>query len=108
MFEHLFKNQIATVSEEKAFIEDFWHELKRNYSKYGRHYHTLNHLDNLISELTLVKESISDWQLLVFSIAYHDAIYNPLKNDNEDRSAKLAYSRLSQLRISETRRKKCT
>jgi predicted metal-dependent HD superfamily phosphohydrolase len=107
MFEQTFKNQLAAVSTDEALIEKFWQEIKRDYSKPGRHYHTLTHLDNLTTELTSVKESIADWQILVFSIAYHDVIYNTLKKDNEERSAKLAYERLSQLMISDTKKRRC-
>jgi predicted metal-dependent HD superfamily phosphohydrolase len=107
MFEHTFKNELALVSNDKKLIETLWNELKRNYTKSTRHYHTLIHLDNLTTEIEAVKENISDWRTLVFSIAYHDAIYNTLKSDNEERSAKLASERLSQLSIPETQKKRC-
>jgi len=54
-----------------------------------------------------IKYEIIDWQIIVFSIAYHDSIYNALKQDNEEKSAGLAYERLALINISTDRREKC-
>ncbi len=76
-----------------------WKELNSSYSDSKRKYHNLAHLDNLYKELLPVKNAINDWNILLFSIAYHDIVYNVLKNDNEEKSAAKAVSRLKQLNI---------
>jgi predicted metal-dependent HD superfamily phosphohydrolase len=107
MFEQTFKSQLALLTDDKNIIDNFWEEIKKQYSKPGRYYHNLSHLDNLLEELDPIKSEITDWQTLIFSIAYHDIIYNPLKKDNEERSAKFAYNKLSELRSPVIQREKC-
>ncbi|MFC0771936.1 HD domain-containing protein [Terrimonas alba] len=107
MFQHIFNTELAAITSDKDLIENLWEEIKRSYSKPGRYYHSLSHLDNLVSELIPVKDQIADWQTLVFSIAYHDIIYNTVKNDNEEQSAKIAYDRLSKLSIPASQKEKC-
>lgn len=49
----------------------------------------------------LVKSEISNWNILLFSIWYHDIIYKPTRKDNEEKSAFLANKRLELLKIDE-------
>ena len=107
MFEHTFQTQLSSITDDKELIEELWAEIKTQYSKRNRHYHNLTHLNNLESELLPLKDKISDWQTLIFSIAYHDIVYNTLKSDNEEKSARLANNRLSRLGISDAQRNKC-
>jgi predicted metal-dependent HD superfamily phosphohydrolase len=67
----------------------------------------MSHLDHLIAELYPLKNQIEDWQTVVLSVAYHDIVYNPLKKDNEVRSASIAVDRLNKLNVSVDRREKC-
>jgi pantetheine-phosphate adenylyltransferase len=59
--------------------------LKR-YQEHHRYYHTVNHLTDVISYL--LNENALDDELFLASV-YHDAVYNPKANDNEERSAEL-------------------
>ena len=54
-----------------------------------------------------ISNDITDWQTIIFSTAYHDIIYNPLKKDNEERSADLAYKRLSEVGLPAQQAEKC-
>jgi len=107
MFEHLFKFQLVAIDADKLEIEKLWNEIKKEYSKKSRHYHNLSHLDNLTMELLAIKDRISDWQTLVFSIAYHDIVYSTLKSDNEEKSAEFARRRLTKLSIADLKKEKC-
>jgi len=54
-----------------------------------RHYHTLSHLNDLIRQ---IKEHISEftqeeYEKLIITALFHDCIYDPSKNDNEEKSA---------------------
>ena len=107
MFELVFKNEIIGFTSDAKQAQDLWQEVQKQYSKSGRYYHNLSHLDNLLEELQLVKNEISDWETIIFSIAYHDIIYNPLKKDNEERSAGLAFTRLGSINVPSQQAEKC-
>lgn len=107
MFQQAFKTELEYLTTDKRLIDELWLEITNHYSAPGRHYHTLSHLDKLFAELLAVKDNIQDWQTLLFSIAYHDIVYDPLKNNNEEKSAQLAESRLSDLSAPEVQNQKC-
>ncbi|MCC6289631.1 MAG: hypothetical protein IT249_17265 [Chitinophagaceae bacterium] len=107
MFEHVFKTQLSLLSGNQKLIEKYWLEIVEHYSKNNRHYHNLTHLESLLLSLSPVQNEIADWQTIVFSIAYHDIIYNPLKTDNEKKSAELAHKRLSALSLPISKIDKC-
>lgn len=79
--------------------EKLWSEIEKKYSVKRRHYHTLQHLTNLITELESIKKEIVNWDSVLFSVYYHDVIYNTLKKDNEEKSAILAEKRLLELKV---------
>lgn len=107
MFENIFKTELANITKDNSLIDKLWEEIKRQYSRRGRHYHSLTHLDNLLNELLSIRDKISDWQTLVLSIAYHDIIYNTLKTNNEEKSAEIACQRLSRLSLPNSQINKC-
>src|SRR5688572_7199570 len=107
MFEQSFKDVLGNLTSDQSLTDGLWKEIKSNYSNSRRYYHNLAHLDNLTGQLSSVKNQIEDWQTLIFSVAYHDIIYNPLKKDNEEKSAGLAYDRLTQLGSPTDQKEKC-
>ena len=107
MFESNFKAILANFTSDQSLINKLWTEVIFHYNKHDRHYHTLQHLDHLLKELSPIQDKIADWQVVVLAIAYHDIIYNPLKQDNEEKSAALAHERLNLLNIAPDRSAKC-
>lgn len=107
MFEQSFKKELLSVSPDQSLDERMWIEVKSAYSQSGRHYHNLVHLDNLVAELLPVRNQIEDWQTIIFSIAYHDIVYNTLKQDNEEKSADHAVKRLTELQLPIDKKEKC-
>lgn len=99
MFENTFKTQISLRTQDAYIIDAYWNEIAAYYSRPDRHYHNLPHLENILAVLMPVKSKVTDWQTMVFSIAYHDIIYNTLKSNNEEKSAELAHNRLSALLV---------
>ncbi|MDQ1099260.1 hypothetical protein [Chryseobacterium sp. SORGH_AS_1048] len=87
-------------TEDRQLIGNLWTELEKKYTEKGRHYHTLDHLDSMFRELDAVKDSIRDFDLVSFSVFYHDAIYDASSKSNEKKSAALADKRLRQLPLS--------
>jgi predicted metal-dependent HD superfamily phosphohydrolase len=106
-FEPLFKSILSALSANNSDTEKLWQEISACYGTKERYYHNLSHLDNLAAELTPLKDKIVDWPTIVFSIAYHDIVYNPMKRDNEERSADLAFDRLIALGVPLAQREKC-
>ncbi len=107
MIERIFKEELARVTSDHPVIDKLWLEIRTNYSKSNRYYHNLLHLDSVANELLPVKDQILDWQTIVFSLAYHDVIYKVPGKDNKEKSAALAFDRLTEAGISLEQRMKC-
>ncbi|VDI34701.1 Hypothetical predicted protein [Mytilus galloprovincialis] len=75
------------VSEEKTL--NWWKHIQSQYSESHRYYHTLNHLIEMFDHLNGHKTKLSDPDLVSLAIFFHDIIYDPMKSDNEERSAEL-------------------
>lgn len=98
-----FSDLISKYSDNEILKIDYWKEIESNYSQKSRKYHNLTHLENMILELEEVKDKISDYDVLLFSVFYHDIIYKSTSKDNEEKSAELAKKRLEKLDISTDR-----
>lgn len=107
ILKEIFFNLISKYSNNKDVTMQYWSEIESNYQKPSRHYHNLNHLTNLYEELLDVKSMISDWDTILFTLFYHDIIYNALKSDNEEKSAELAAKRMQQIGVNQRRISKC-
>lgn len=89
--------QLALRYTNAATAKKMWDEIALAYSHKNRHYHNLNHLENMYNELLGVQHAISDWDTVLFALFYHDAIYSATKKDNEEKSSKMAISRLREI-----------
>lgn len=107
MFELFFDTELNNIGTEEKLRHQLWTEIKSAHNEPNRYYHNLSHLDKLIAELEAVKNEISNWQTLVFSVAYHDIIYNILKHNNEEESAKFAYEKLTLLNLPDNQKDAC-
>ena len=96
----IFSNLLINYTTNSSLINELWDEVEKNYSGKKRHYHTLQHLENLLITLTEVKSEIQHWESILFTLFYHDIIYTALKSDNEENSALLAEKRMQQLSVS--------
>jgi len=54
-----------------------------------RHYHNLNHLNDLIDQINENKAVYSEkeYEKLLITALFHDCVYDPMKQDNEEKSA---------------------
>jgi len=94
-----FTQLAAHYTANERLILQLWNEIDTTYSQSKRHYHTLSHLEHLVNELCSVKEQIHDWNTILFSVFYHDIIYNPLRRDNEERSVVIMENRLHSIDV---------
>ncbi|KUJ51017.1 hypothetical protein [Chryseobacterium sp. JAH] len=91
-----------SFSQNEILADNLWLEIEKKYSEKGRHYHSLSHLENMLSELEFVKDKILDFRTVSFSVFYHDVIYDATSKLNEEKSAEFAKSRLQKLGLNET------
>jgi predicted metal-dependent HD superfamily phosphohydrolase len=101
MLKEIFNSLLRDFASDQQVIESLWGEIEKRYNERGRHYHNLVHLENLCHELMEVRSSIKRWDVILFSLFYHDIIYNTLRQDNEERSASLARKHLRSLNVGE-------
>lgn len=64
----------------------FFNKIKEDYSD-NRHYHTLEHVNNVLNSLNLFTELDAEDRLLLKYVAwFHDIVYDPTKTNNENES----------------------
>jgi predicted metal-dependent HD superfamily phosphohydrolase len=95
MFQQLFTKAVLYYSNDKSLPEKLWNDIAAKYEHQNRYYHNLSHLEQVAHELLKVKDEISNWNSIIFSIAYHDIIYDALKDNNEEQSAEYAEKMLA-------------
>jgi predicted metal-dependent HD superfamily phosphohydrolase len=102
-----FAEAVSRYSNDTALAGKLWDEIEKSYTAKKRYYHNQSHLENLFKELESVKEFIKDWDCIIFSIAYHDIVYNTLQKDNEEQSATRAEQQLVRIGFPSERIRKC-
>lgn len=99
MLKKTFIELLTIYTDNKNLVNELWTEIEKNYSEKTRYYHTLQHLESLLSELTAIKSEIQHWEAILFSLYYHDIIYDARKSDNEEKSAELAEKGMRQIAV---------
>lgn len=79
-----------------------YEQLLLGYSEPVRAYHTLTHIEHCLAELEDVPEPAADLDAIEFALWFHDAVYNPMAKDNEERSAVLAQEVVRNAGLSES------
>ena len=97
MLTDIFLQLVNKYSKDHELATNLWLEIFTKYSEPKRHYHIIDHLEVLISDLKEVKDNIDDWDTILFAVFYHDIIYKPSSSTNEGDSAKLAMQRLTEI-----------
>jgi predicted metal-dependent HD superfamily phosphohydrolase len=69
------------------------------YGQPPRAYHSLRHIFHCLRELDAQRDLCDDPNAVELAIWYHDAVYDPTRHDNEDRSAGLARDDLQAARL---------
>ncbi|MFI5806479.1 hypothetical protein [Streptomyces sp. NPDC051561] len=74
--------------------------LLTRWSEPQRHYHTVTHLAAVLAHLDTLAGHAADPDLVRLAAWFHDAVYLPDRDTNEDRSARLAERALPELGLS--------
>ena len=107
MLKKTFIELLTNYTDNSNLTNELWTEIENRYSDKKRHYHTLEHLDILLTQLTVVKDEIQNWDTILFTLYYHDIIYNATKSNNEEKSAELAEKRLKRISVSNDKIELC-
>lgn len=103
----IFKDLASRYSRDEVIHDTLWREIEESYSMPGRYYHNLSHLEHMIEKAFQHRDKIGDFDVLLFSIFYHDIAYDPKRNDNERKSAEIAKRRMKEIGVPAERIEKC-
>ena len=92
----------AAASSTTSVTETLLDDLVGRYSAPERHYHGVRHIAAMLDLLAEHATGAQNRDALILAILYHDAIYDPHRNDNEMASAALAREQLARLAVPET------
>ena len=75
--------------------------IQQAYRATGRYYHNLAHIAHVLDTIEQLCDAldVQDRDALRFGGWYHDVVYDPRANDNEERSAELAAAELGRLDV---------
>lgn len=99
MLRETFTELLTDYGADPGLIHALWTEIEQHYTDKSRYYHTLQHLADLLTQLTAIKGAIQDWDTILFTLYYHDIIYRATATDNEEKSAEVAEKRLKQVAV---------
>ena len=76
--------------EDKNVVDYWWQEILEHYTKKWKYYHNLNHIYSFVELFEKYNNNIQNYKSeFLISIFFHDIIYIPSRNDNEDESMNL-------------------
>jgi len=101
MLKETFFNLVSKYTDNQYVKNDLWFDIEKRYSTRQRHYHTLDHLKSVLVELLPLKKEIDNWDVVLFSLYYHDIIYNFFSSKNELKSAVHATKQMQELSMSD-------
>ncbi len=107
MLQQTFTDLAQRYTRDNDLITRLWTEIEHAYTHKNRHYHTLTHLEQVLAELQPFQHRIADWDVVLFSLFYHDLVYDTLRHDNEEQSAAVAQQRLTALGLPAERVERC-
>jgi predicted metal-dependent HD superfamily phosphohydrolase len=94
-----FYKLINQFESDESKIADLWNDVNQAYTGRKRHYHDLSHLENLLMQLSVVHEDVENWNALLFTLYYHDIVYDAKKKNNEELSADWAKKVMTQIGV---------
>ncbi|MBD2768090.1 hypothetical protein IC235_09330 [Hymenobacter sp. BT664] len=94
----------APLLADTARREAVFQELIAAYEGPARHYHTLQHLDSLLTHLAAAP--LHDAVVVQLAVWFHDMVYQSLRSDNEARSADRARAFLQETTLEPARQQR--
>ncbi len=98
--EESLNNLLQNLSENSESIARICEFIFTKYVEKHRAYHTLSHINALLSHAENYQEKFADFESVQLAIWFHDVIYNTKRFDNESESARIASEFLCELNVS--------
>jgi predicted metal-dependent HD superfamily phosphohydrolase len=98
-FYHLLEKLSATLTETAPLI---WQNLQTAYQQPQRKYHTQQHISECLQLFATCQLLATQPLAVEFALWFHDVVYDPHRNDNEQQSAVWASKVLQQGQVTET------
>ncbi len=86
-------------------MADIWDDILTQHQAPGRHYHNVRHLCSMSSWLRAHQANFP-CPATVFSVLWHDYVYDPTSTENEAKSAEAADEQLAQLNVDSNTRER--
>jgi len=83
----IFTQVVSKYISNPKTVSRLFSQVVNAYSAKGRYYHDMNHLYGVISMWYDHKHLLKDADAIFFAAIYHDIVYNPKRNDNEEKSS---------------------
>jgi predicted metal-dependent HD superfamily phosphohydrolase len=87
---------LVSIGVKHNEISGLWLDLEKAYSSQSRHYHNLNHVQEMIELFDIYHSHLKKPNEVLYSIFYHDYVYKATRKDNELKSANHALSILAE------------
>lgn len=94
---HIWQELLQRQQVSSEVRVSLWSVLKDAYSAKTRTYHNLEHLEYMMSLAVKYQNQLADFDTLLFSVFYHDVVYDAKRQDNELKSAEWASGVLSSI-----------
>jgi len=78
-------------------LHEYFIKVLDYYNKNGHFYHNLNHIENFLRNCLPYLDACKYIDEIILAVFYHDAVYDSLRTDNEEKSAQLARTDLKEL-----------
>ena len=101
IIEATWQNLLSSASPGNGNQELLLMKLMNSLYEPGRYYHNTSHIASLLEWLNKLEAKFNRPDRIAWTILYHDVIYNPRRQDNEEASAKRAEEELSALGLAE-------
>lgn len=72
---------------EAAYGGQLWAHLVDAYDEPQRHYHRLDHIAAVVADAVRLRDRFARPDAVVLALFFHDIVYEPVRRDNETRSA---------------------
>ena len=77
-----------------AEAQMLWLDIATRYNEAQRTYHSLHHIEHLFVAFDEINHRLYEPHLIALALYYHDVIYDPMRSDNELKSANYAVDTL--------------
>lgn len=86
---HHFSQHLCALNSDITPAESrtLWLDIAAHYNEAGRTYHSLRHIQQLFFQFEHIRQHLHQPHIIALALYYHDVIYNPMRSDNELKSA---------------------